>query len=91
MVTFQKLLHYLVELSSRQSFILGVNFFAGRFYKCIDVETGDRFSHEVIPNRTVCEEVILLRLLRLILVLDTLDIFFVHTLFHNINLNFNST
>ena len=37
--------------------ILGVNFFMGKFYKCIDVETGERFSHEVIPNRTVCMEV----------------------------------
>ena len=25
-----------------------------RFYKCIDTETGDKFSHEIIPNKTVC-------------------------------------
>ena len=29
----------------------------GKFYKCIDVESEERFSHEVIPNRTVCLEV----------------------------------
>jgi hypothetical protein len=28
--------------------------FMGKFYKCIDTETGDKFSHEVIPNKTVC-------------------------------------
>ena len=36
--------------------IIGVNFFRGKFYECIDVESEDRFSHEVIPNRAVCEE-----------------------------------
>ena len=34
--------------------IIGVNTFMGRFYKCIDLETGDKFSHEIIPNKTVC-------------------------------------
>ena len=34
--------------------IIGVNFFMGRFYKCVDLETGDKFSHEVIQNKTVC-------------------------------------
>ncbi|XP_059079205.1 sodium channel protein para-like [Tigriopus californicus] len=34
--------------------IIGVNFFMGRFYKCIDPNTGVRFSHEVIPNMTMC-------------------------------------
>jgi voltage-gated sodium channel type II alpha len=35
--------------------IIGVNLFMGTFYKCVDLETGDTFSHEIIPNRTVCE------------------------------------
>lgn len=34
--------------------IIGVNLFMGKFYKCINTETGERFSHEVIPNRTIC-------------------------------------
>merc|ERR550534_1744112 len=34
--------------------IIGVNTFMGRFYKCIDTESGEKFSHEIIPNRTVC-------------------------------------
>ncbi len=34
--------------------IIGVNYFMGRFFKCIDVETGEKFSHEIIPNKTVC-------------------------------------
>ncbi len=34
--------------------IIGVNTFMGRFYKCLDEETGDKFSHEIIPNKTVC-------------------------------------
>ena len=36
--------------------IIGVNTFMGRFHKCIDTETGEKFSHEIIPNRTVCLE-----------------------------------
>ena len=36
--------------------IIGVNLFMGRFFKCINTETGERYSHEVIPNRTVCEQ-----------------------------------
>ena len=35
--------------------IIGVNMMMGKFYKCIDLETGEKFSHEVIPNRTVCD------------------------------------
>ncbi len=35
--------------------IIGVNTFMGRFYKCIDVNTGEKFSHEIIPNRSVCD------------------------------------
>ena len=34
--------------------IIGVNFFMGRYFKCESVETGETFSHEVIPNKTVC-------------------------------------
>ncbi|QQP35113.1 Sodium channel protein, partial [Caligus rogercresseyi] len=34
--------------------IIGINTFMGKFYKCIDVETGEKFSHEIIPNKTVC-------------------------------------
>ena len=34
--------------------IIGVNTFMGKYHKCIQVSTGERFSHEVIPNRTVC-------------------------------------
>lgn len=34
--------------------IIGVNTFMGRFYKCLDEETGEKFSHEIIPNKTVC-------------------------------------
>ena len=34
--------------------IIGVNMFMGRFYKCIDTETGAKFSQEIIPNKTVC-------------------------------------
>ena len=43
-----------------ENYISGVNFFMGKFYECIDVESGERYSHEQIPNRTVCEEVRLL-------------------------------
>lgn len=35
--------------------IIGVNTFMGKFHKCIDINTGDKFSHEIVPNRTVCE------------------------------------
>ena len=35
--------------------IIGVNLFMGKFYKCIDAETKERFSHEIIPNKTVCD------------------------------------
>ena len=35
--------------------IIGVNYFMGKFYKCIDLETGDKFSHEIIPNKTICD------------------------------------
>ncbi len=34
--------------------IIGVNTFMGKFYKCIDKDTGEKFSHEIIPNKTVC-------------------------------------
>ena len=34
--------------------IIGVNLFMGKYYKCINTETGERYSHEMIPNRTIC-------------------------------------
>ena len=34
--------------------IIGVNTFMGRFYKCVDTETGEKFSHEVIRDKIVC-------------------------------------
>ena len=34
--------------------IIGVNTFMGKFHKCIDTETGEKFSNEIIPNKTVC-------------------------------------
>ena len=34
--------------------IIGVNTFMGKYHKCIDTVTGEKFSHEIIPNRTVC-------------------------------------
>ena len=36
--------------------IIGVNFFMGKYFKCLNTETGDKFSHEVIPNKTICLE-----------------------------------
>ena len=36
--------------------IIGVNFFMGKFFKCMNTETGEKFSHEVIPNKTICLE-----------------------------------
>ena len=29
----------------------------GKFFKCRNTETGEKYSHEVIPNKTVCNEV----------------------------------
>merc|ERR550534_1389335 len=37
--------------------IIGVNFFMGRYFKCESVETGEAFSHEVVPNKTICLEI----------------------------------
>ena len=34
--------------------IIGVNTFMGKYYKCMDLESGEKFSHEIIPNKTVC-------------------------------------
>ncbi len=36
--------------------IIFVNFFNGKFYKCVQTSTGRRWSHEVVPNRTACEQ-----------------------------------
>ena len=33
--------------------IIGVNFFMGQFQECVDSE-GNRFDHEVVPNKSVC-------------------------------------
>ena len=34
--------------------IIGVNTFMGRYHKCIDTSTGQKFSHEIVPNREIC-------------------------------------
>ena len=34
--------------------IIGVNLFMGKFAECLDMTTGERFSKEVVPNKTVC-------------------------------------
>ena len=26
----------------------------GKYHKCMDLTTGEKFSHEIIPNRTIC-------------------------------------
>jgi hypothetical protein len=36
--------------------IIGVNTFMGRFQRCVDSKTGEKFSHEVIRNKTMCLE-----------------------------------
>ena len=36
--------------------IIGVNTFMGKYFKCVNTETGEKYSHEIIPNRTVCLE-----------------------------------
>ncbi|XP_035829755.1 sodium channel protein 1 brain [Aplysia californica] len=35
--------------------IMGVQFFAGKFYKCVNVTTGERISHVITPNRNACD------------------------------------
>ena len=34
--------------------IIGVNLLMGRYYKCMDLDINEKFSHEVIPNKTIC-------------------------------------
>jgi len=34
--------------------IIGVNTFMGRYQKCIDTVTNEKFSHEIIPDREAC-------------------------------------
>ena len=34
--------------------IIGVNTFMGKFQECVNEEDGERFNHEIIPNKTVC-------------------------------------
>ena len=36
--------------------IIGVNTFMGKYYKCIDTTTKQKFSHEVVPNKEICLE-----------------------------------
>ena len=36
--------------------IIGVNFFMGQFQECVDSE-GNRFDHEVVPNKSVCLDI----------------------------------
>ncbi|NXW09983.1 SCN2A protein, partial [Fregetta grallaria] len=36
--------------------IMGVNLFAGKFYRCVNTTTGDRFPPEKVSNVTVCEK-----------------------------------
>ena len=36
--------------------IIGVNFFMGKFFKCINTDTMEKYSHEVIPSKAVCNE-----------------------------------
>ena len=35
--------------------IIGVNTFMGKFQECVD-EDGNRFNHEIVPNKSVCLE-----------------------------------
>ncbi len=34
--------------------IIGVNTFMGKYQRCVDEDSGERFNHEIIPNKTVC-------------------------------------
>ncbi len=34
--------------------IIGVNTFMGKYYKCLDLDTKQKFSHEIVPNKEVC-------------------------------------
>ena len=35
--------------------IMGVQFFAGKFWMCVDVESGDRLPVSLVPDRATCE------------------------------------
>ena len=34
--------------------ILGVQLFAGKFYKCVFIESGERVPADIVPNKTEC-------------------------------------
>ena len=36
--------------------IIGVNLFSGKYFRCINVETNEVYSADIIPNREVCYE-----------------------------------
>ncbi|KAK1160338.1 sodium channel protein type 4 subunit alpha B-like [Acipenser oxyrinchus oxyrinchus] len=38
--------------------IMGVNMFAGKFFKCVNVTSGEMFDTSVINNKTQCQELI---------------------------------
>ncbi|XP_025077550.1 sodium channel protein 1 brain-like isoform X2 [Pomacea canaliculata] len=35
--------------------IMGVQFFAGKFYKCVNSTSGEMFTADVVPNKTACQ------------------------------------
>ncbi|PVD19442.1 hypothetical protein C0Q70_19931 [Pomacea canaliculata] len=35
--------------------IMGVQFFAGKFYKCVNSTSGEKFTADVVPNKTACQ------------------------------------
>lgn len=35
--------------------IMGVQFFAGKFYMCVDVASGARLPKSLVPNKTACQ------------------------------------
>ena len=46
-------LHREKQLADAQS-LPGINTFMGKYHKCMNTETGEKYSHEIIPNRTIC-------------------------------------
>ena len=36
--------------------IVGFQLFGGKFYKCVDSTTLEMYSHELVPNRSACNE-----------------------------------
>ena len=35
--------------------IIGVNMLSGKYFKCINTETGQKYSAEIIPSREICD------------------------------------